>query len=162
MSAHAAAAPAASKDHKSVAGAVAAASSSSDTAASSSVTPVSAAVAAAEIAKETERLATLRAKYPTLTVPAATDYTRALHLALRDRTANQNTFVFHADQVMRLLIEEAAALMPYRSKTVVTPTGAKFEGLQLATPVCAVPILRSGSVRTLQCPSSLSLSLFGH
>jgi uridine kinase len=67
-----------------------------------------------------------------------------LHAVVRDRETPRERFVFCADQLCQLLLEEAVSALPYAPKVVTTPTGTKYEGLVLTRPVCGVSILRSG------------------
>lgn len=86
--------------------------------------------------------------YRTAAVPVIelvqTDRLRALHAHMRDRRACQSTFTFYADQVIRLLLEQAFALLPFQDHQVTTPLGVPYQGKQLATPLCAVSVMRAG------------------
>ncbi|WP_233520544.1 uracil phosphoribosyltransferase [Flocculibacter collagenilyticus] len=68
----------------------------------------------------------------------------SLHLQIRDKTTSQEDFIYYSDQVIRLLLEAGINLLPFRSQSVVTPIGETFEGLELATDVCAVSVIRAG------------------
>ncbi|KAI9329247.1 uracil phosphoribosyltransferase-domain-containing protein [Zopfochytrium polystomum] len=46
--------------------------------------------------------------------------------------------------VFRLLVEEALNHLPFKDKTVVTPTGAEFKGLGFEGRICGVSIMRAG------------------
>ncbi|WP_306518113.1 uracil phosphoribosyltransferase [Rheinheimera sp.] len=75
---------------------------------------------------------------------AQSDRLRALHAQMRDRRACQSTFTFYADQVIRLLLEQAYALLPFTDHQVTTPLGATYQGKRLATGLCAVSVMRAG------------------
>ena len=48
---------------------------------------------------------------------------RGMHTILRDRDTSPNDFVFYADRINRLLVEAGLGHLPFREKTVMTPTG---------------------------------------
>jgi uracil phosphoribosyltransferase len=75
---------------------------------------------------------------------AQTDRLRTLHAQMRDRRACQSTFTFYADQVIRLLLEQAYGLLPFQDHLVTTPVGATYQGKKLATPLFAVSVMRAG------------------
>lgn len=75
---------------------------------------------------------------------AQSDRLRALHAQMRDRRACQSTFTFYADQVIRLLLEQAYALLPFTDHQVTTPLGVTYQGKRLATGLCAVSVMRAG------------------
>lgn len=62
--------------------------------------------------------------------------------------ANRNTtrsdFKFYADRLIRLVIEESLNQLPYTNCSVVTPTGAIYDGLKYRSGNCGVSIVRSG------------------
>lgn len=68
----------------------------------------------------------------------------ALELRVRDREADKSSFTGYSDQIIRLLLEKAMELLPYREKVVTSPVGATFIGLELDARVCAVSIVRAG------------------
>ena len=55
---------------------------------------------------------------------------RALHTAIRAKDASRHTFVTKSDRLVRLLAEEALALLPAQPLTVETPCGP-YEGVAL-------------------------------
>ncbi|CCQ11329.1 Uracil phosphoribosyltransferase [Pseudoalteromonas luteoviolacea B = ATCC 29581] len=73
-----------------------------------------------------------------------TNRLRSLHAKMRDKTATKSQFIFHADQVFRLLIEKSFELLPFDDLAVTTPVGAIYRGKQLANPLCAVSVVRAG------------------
>lgn len=69
---------------------------------------------------------------------------RALHTTVRDRDASRDDFVFYSRRIMRMLLEAALDLLPFRPLSVITPVGAIYEGLGFAEKLCAVPVIRAG------------------
>ncbi|MFE6103399.1 uracil phosphoribosyltransferase [Streptomyces laurentii] len=73
-----------------------------------------------------------------------TDQLRAIHTIIRDRDCAREDFVFYARRVMRLLLEHGLDLLPFTKKQVTTPVGVTYDGLEFATKICAVPVIRAG------------------
>ena len=46
-----------------------------------------------------------------------------MHTILRDKTTTKNNFVFYANRLNRLVIENVLGHLPFVEKTVITPTG---------------------------------------
>jgi len=65
---------------------------------------------------------------------------------LRDRTTTRSNFVFYSDRLASLLIEFALSHLPYKEKIVETPTGAPYRGVDFSCKICAVSVLRAGTV----------------
>lgn len=68
----------------------------------------------------------------------------ALHAKIRNKDCAHQDFVFHADQIIRLLLDKARNLLPFKPHNVTTPVGEIFEGKALDTKVCAVSVIRAG------------------
>lgn len=49
---------------------------------------------------------------------------------IRDVNSNRQDFVFFVDRLATLLVEKALEVLPYSSKTVVTPVGVEYHGQQ--------------------------------
>lgn len=82
---------------------------------------------------------------PTMvTVLRETPLTRALHTAIRDKTADRRTFVRQSDRLVHLLLEEALSLLPAEECIVETPCGS-YTGVRLPADadLCVVSILRA-------------------
>eukprot|EP00455_Lapot_gusevi_P025124 TRINITY_DN2634_c0_g1_i1.p1 TRINITY_DN2634_c0_g1~~TRINITY_DN2634_c0_g1_i1.p1 ORF type:complete len:236 (-),score=80.36 TRINITY_DN2634_c0_g1_i1:74-781(-) len=86
----------------------------------------------------------IKAKYPRLVVQNQTPHVLSLHTCIRDRTIPRSQFVFHADRLIRLLLEDALATVEYREKVITTPTGMEFKGWEPSEEICGVSILRAG------------------
>ncbi|XP_053129360.1 uracil phosphoribosyltransferase homolog [Hemicordylus capensis] len=72
------------------------------------------------------------------------DQIRELQTIIRDRTASRGDFVFSADRLIRLVVEEGLNQLPFTECTVTTPTGYKYEGVKFEKGNCGVSIMRSG------------------
>lgn len=69
---------------------------------------------------------------------------RRLQTIIRDRTTTRSDFVFTADRLIRLVIEEGLNILPCSPRTVHTSSGLQYEGLQFDKGNCGVSIIRSG------------------
>eukprot|EP00919_Chromeraceae_sp_WS-2016_P049071 GHVR01115987.1.p1 GENE.GHVR01115987.1~~GHVR01115987.1.p1 ORF type:complete len:226 (-),score=21.39 GHVR01115987.1:270-947(-) len=93
-----------------------------------------------------------------LTVPSKDDYNfgpnfiqlkqteqvHELQTVLRDKSTTRGRFVFYADRLIRLLVEEGLNQLPYKDIEVITPTGVKYQGVKYQKGNCGVSIMRSG------------------
>jgi uridine kinase len=81
----------------------------------------------------------------TLHVLESTKQVQGLHTFIRDRTTSRDKFIFYSNRLMRLLIEFALSLMPFKEVTVDTPQGITYVGKQVDTnQICGVSVLRAG------------------
>lgn len=67
-----------------------------------------------------------------------------LRTILRNAKTCHGDFVFNADRLIRLVIEEALNFLPTHSKTVITPKGVPYEGKAFNKGNCGVSLVRSG------------------
>jgi uracil phosphoribosyltransferase len=67
-----------------------------------------------------------------------------INTKMRDRDISRAEFIFHADRLTRLVIEEALNYLPMRQKDIVAPTGAIYCGLEPAKKIFCASIVRSG------------------
>jgi len=74
----------------------------------------------------------------------ATTQIRGLHTIIRDASTSREDFIFYSDRLIRLLIEEGLSKLPFLEKTVETPTGRPYHGVQFASKLCGVSIVRAG------------------
>ncbi|XP_069506955.1 uridine-cytidine kinase-like 1 isoform X6 [Ambystoma mexicanum] len=66
-------------------------------------------------------------------------------LSVRNRETSRDEFIFYSKRLMRLLIEHALSLLPFRSCIVQTPQGQDYEGrLYHGKRITGVSILRAG------------------
>lgn len=72
------------------------------------------------------------------------DQVRELQTTLRDRETSRSDFIFYADRLIRLVVEEGLNQLPFDECSVTTPTGAKYDGLKFRRGICGVSIVRSG------------------
>lgn len=73
-----------------------------------------------------------------------------MHTIIRDASTKANDFVFYADRINRLVVEAGLGLLPFSEKTVTTPTGHKYVGVEFARKLCGVSIIRSGGLMTCE------------
>ena len=69
---------------------------------------------------------------------------RGLHTIIRNKDTPRADFVFYSDRLIRLLIEEGLNYLPFKEVTVTTPTDASYRGVQWASQICGVSIVRAG------------------
>jgi uracil phosphoribosyltransferase len=69
---------------------------------------------------------------------------KGLHTIIRDKNTSREDFIFYSDRLIRLLIEEGLSFLPFNERTVITPTGAQYKGVEFATKICGVSIVRAG------------------
>jgi len=69
---------------------------------------------------------------------------KGLHTIIRDAKTSREDFIFYSDRLIRLLIEEALSYLPFKPKLITTPTGDIYEGVEWATGLCGVSIVRAG------------------
>lgn len=73
----------------------------------------------------------------------ASNERKAMHTIVRNEETGMDDFMFYSKRLMRLLLEHTLTLMPHTAKTVKTPRGHDFVGLQSVTPI-GVSIVRAG------------------
>ncbi|CAG0919707.1 unnamed protein product [Notodromas monacha] len=73
-----------------------------------------------------------------------TQQLKALHTVIRDKSTVRSDFVFYADRLIRLVVEEGLNQLPFKSCSVVTPTGTVYDGCRFERGNCGVSIVRSG------------------
>ncbi|XP_006632671.1 uracil phosphoribosyltransferase homolog [Lepisosteus oculatus] len=86
----------------------------------------------------------LRQIGPQLKLLPLNDQIRELQTIIRDKTTSRGDFVFCADRLIRLVVEEGLNQLPYTECTVTTPTGHKYDGVKFEKGNCGVSIMRSG------------------
>jgi len=67
-----------------------------------------------------------------------------LQTILRNKNTEHSDFVFYADRLIRLVVEEALNLLPTYNKSVITPKGVEYDGKAFERGNCGVSIVRSG------------------
>lgn len=86
----------------------------------------------------------LLSQYPNLRLVNQTTQITFLHTWIRDAQTSREDFVFYADRLMRLIVEEGLANLPMTTKTVTTLTNAEYTGLEPSASICGVSIMRAG------------------
>ncbi|KAG7464935.1 hypothetical protein MATL_G00170770 [Megalops atlanticus] len=81
---------------------------------------------------------------PQLKLLPLNDQIRELQTIIRDIKTSRGDFVFCADRLIRLVVEQGLNQLPYSECTVITPTGHKYEGVKFEKGNCGVSIMRSG------------------
>ncbi|GMR52494.1 hypothetical protein PMAYCL1PPCAC_22689, partial [Pristionchus mayeri] len=95
-----------------------------------------------------------------LVLLAPTNQVQELQTILLDRKTEHSDFVFYADRLMRLVVEEALNQLPVTDVTVTTPTHCKYKGLEFARGNCGVSLCRSGEAMEIalrQCARSIRI-----
>lgn len=73
-----------------------------------------------------------------------TNYLRALHTMIRDKHALRSDLVFYSGKIISKLVETSIDLIPFEERTVQTPIGEHYQGLQVPQDICGVSVLRAG------------------
>ncbi|KAF8822093.1 putative uracil phosphoribosyltransferase FUR1 [Cardiosporidium cionae] len=82
--------------------------------------------------------------FPNVKLIAQTSQLRASMTIIRNKQTKSDEFVFYADRVIRILVEEALNEIPVESYTVTTPTQQDYEGVRFKEKICGVSIVRAG------------------
>lgn len=94
--------------------------------------------------EEENKAMALTTKFPNLVLLRQTTQLRAMMTIIRDKRTEKSEFVFYADRLIRLLIEEALNELPFEKKTVETPLDLPYEGAAFSHKICGVSIMRAG------------------
>ncbi|KAK0426333.1 hypothetical protein QR680_009651 [Steinernema hermaphroditum] len=86
------------------------------------------------------------ASYEKVIVLPSSDHIKELHTVLRDKNTDRSEFVFCADRLMRLVIEEGLNQLPFSAVQITTPTGCEYDGIAFTHGNCGVSICRSGEI----------------
>jgi uridine kinase len=62
---------------------------------------------------------------------------QGIYTILRDKSTSRQDWIFFVDRVSTFLVEKALEHVPYRPKTVITPTGSEAHGKELDVSVSA-------------------------
>jgi len=82
--------------------------------------------------------------HPRLHVLKMTNQIKGLHSIIRNRDTSRADFIFYSDRLLRLVIEEGLGYLPFGERSVITPTGEEYKGVEFTTKVCGVSIVRAG------------------
>eukprot|EP00727_Mastigamoeba_balamuthi_P014413 m51a1_g9597 putative uracil phosphoribosyltransferase (255) ;mRNA; r:1040490-1041558 len=69
---------------------------------------------------------------------------KCLLTIIRDKRTIREDFVFYADRLMRLLLEETLNYVPYKDVVVKTPEGEEYHGQEMSDMICGVSVVRAG------------------
>ncbi|KAI7852448.1 uracil phosphoribosyltransferase-domain-containing protein [Circinella umbellata] len=69
---------------------------------------------------------------------------KGLMTIIRAKDTTRSDFIFYADRIIRLLVEEGLNHLPCIGKNVETPTGATYNGIDFEGRICGVSIMRAG------------------
>ncbi|KAL2157189.1 hypothetical protein VTH06DRAFT_6325 [Thermothelomyces fergusii] len=83
-------------------------------------------------------------EFDTVTILPQTPQLIALLSIIRDRSTPRGDFIFYANRIIRLLVEEGLNHLPTVEHTVTTPVGRTYEGLAFQGKICGVSIMRAG------------------
>ncbi|CAH8538683.1 unnamed protein product [Schistosoma turkestanicum] len=72
------------------------------------------------------------------------DHVRVLQTVIRNKDTPRNEFLFNADCLIRLIVEEGLNQLPYENVCITTPTGHSYQGIKFLRGNCGVSIMRSG------------------
>lgn len=82
--------------------------------------------------------------YPHLKLIKISDQVRRLQTIIRDKNSTRSDFIFSADRLIRLVVEEGLNLLPYSPCEVQTPSKKTYSGIRFDKGNCGVSIVRSG------------------
>eukprot|EP00658_Telonema_sp_P-2_P032234 TRINITY_DN2391_c0_g1_i6.p1 TRINITY_DN2391_c0_g1~~TRINITY_DN2391_c0_g1_i6.p1 ORF type:complete len:268 (-),score=89.37 TRINITY_DN2391_c0_g1_i6:457-1260(-) len=82
--------------------------------------------------------------HPNVHILQMTPQLLALHTKIRDGQCTRDDFVFYSNRIMRLLVEESLAMLPFSPVQITTPTGSPFDGYMFKSLLCGVSIVRAG------------------
>nr|prf uracil phosporibosyltransferase [Toxoplasma gondii] len=83
-------------------------------------------------------------RFPNVVLMKQTAQLRAMMTIIRDKETPKEEFVFYADRLIRLLIEEALNFLPFFKKFVTTPLDVSYHGVSFYSKICGVSIVRAG------------------
>ncbi|RZF39578.1 hypothetical protein LSTR_LSTR001099 [Laodelphax striatellus] len=70
---------------------------------------------------------------------------KGLHTFIRNKDTQRDEFIFYSKRLIRLVIEFALSLLPFKDSMVDTPQGVPYQGKRCAShKICGVSILRAG------------------
>lgn len=70
---------------------------------------------------------------------------KGLHTFIRNANTSRDEFIFYSNRLIRLVLEYALGLMPFKNTAVETPQAISYDGKRMAcSRICGVSILRAG------------------
>ncbi|KAK0473831.1 uracil phosphoribosyltransferase-domain-containing protein [Armillaria luteobubalina] len=80
----------------------------------------------------------------------------ALYTIIRDQDTSRGDSLFYSDRIIRLLVEEELNHLAVVKRTVTTPTGMTYEGVDFEGKICGMSILRAGENTISRLEASLT------
>lgn len=75
----------------------------------------------------------------------STPQIKGLHTFIRNASTPRDEFIFYSNRLIRLVVEFAMSLMPFKKVAVETPQGQTYNGQRMSSQkICGVSILRAG------------------
>ena len=94
---------------------------------------------------DTRRITEMHQRFPNWFCQPLTAQRRAILSIVRDKNTKKDKFVFYADRLLRLLVEEALNEMPFDRAIIETPVpGCEVDATTFASKICGVSIVRAG------------------
>lgn len=75
-----------------------------------------------------------------------TNQLKSLYSIIRDVNTARGDFVFYADRIIRLLVEEGLNQLPVESAQITCHGGHQYEGARFLGKICGVSIVRAGEL----------------
>ncbi|XP_020253531.1 uridine kinase-like protein 3 isoform X2 [Asparagus officinalis] len=82
--------------------------------------------------------------YSNLYVIQSTFQIRGMHTLIRDVKTAKHDFIFYADRLIRLVVEQGLGHLPFVEKQVTTPTDSVYSGVEFCKRLCGISVIRSG------------------
>eukprot|EP00048_Salpingoeca_helianthica_P004311 m.75651 g.75651 ORF g.75651 m.75651 type:complete len:216 (+) comp13140_c0_seq2:998-1645(+) len=82
--------------------------------------------------------------FPQLHLLEPTDNIRGIQTIIHNSTTSNSEFEFHANRLIRLVVEEGLNALPVQEKHVTTATDYPFKGAIFNSAVCGVTVMRAG------------------
>ena len=86
----------------------------------------------------------LRKVFSNLVIMSDSYQARGLHTIIRSKNVDRDEIVFYSNRLMRLLIEEGLGLLPFKRKTIITPTGHRFYGVGFIAGIIGLSLMPDG------------------
>ena len=88
--------------------------------------------------------AAMMREFPNLSVIRPTSQITFMHTHIRNKDTTMTDYVFYADRLIRIIVEEGLSFLPTVRRDIVTPTGDTYQGAASAVEICGVSIMRAG------------------
>uniref|UniRef100_A0A0A9VQG4 uracil phosphoribosyltransferase n=1 Tax=Lygus hesperus TaxID=30085 RepID=A0A0A9VQG4_LYGHE len=85
----------------------------------------------------------------------------AIHTYVRDKSVDNDTFLFALERLVNLVVQFALVYVRYHPTDVVTPTDSTFHGAKLDTCISVVTITRTGDIFETAIRNHIPISSYG-